>query len=596
MTIKDIARESGYAVGTVSRVLNNNPRVSEDARRKILAVVAQHGYQPNANAKHLKQQVPEGLALIVKGTQNALFADLLDKLQPCLEARGYTPTVYYNNGSTDELACAQTIFAERRPCGLFFIRCAPAMLYPGAGVAGHPCLLLTNNAAGLGIENLSSVSVDDRAAAAVMIEQLYAKGHRVIGIIGDRPETSRPSQQRLDGCLDALQRLGVPFDFDRQYRLADFSMQGGYAAAEHLLAHCPGLTAIFAMSDLMAVGAIRAIQDHGLRVPQDIAVAGYDGIALGRYTVPRLTTIRQNTTVLAERAADILLRCIEETPRPPRDRGPLSWSRARAYNKQTRSPTKRAPGNFYACLCLCAFRRGHAGSFGKAALGFLVQVFLVGIGTVVPVGILVGNLILQLAADVIIPVCFAEEAVIVIVVAGLHALGHLGSGQPRRVGGDAVQIVADAVVGVLIGAETVDRKADIIIRSGLHDGHTVGSEHLGIGVRTPQGSVQDAVVAALQRVVAVGVMVEPDVDAQGVRLGFQRWVRGQGAVHRVRFLRFNAGLGVVAGGAPLADGQGQQCRRADDAERERRTQHGEPVKFHLHVGLRCRRASRCPAQ
>ena len=224
MTIKDIARESGYAVGTVSRVLNNNPRVSEDARRKILAVVAQHGYQPNANAKHLKQQVPEGLALIVKGTQNALFADLLDKLQPCLEARGYTPTVYYNNGSTDELACAQTIFAERRPCGLFFIGAHPQCFTPALASLGIPC------------------------------------------------------QQRLDGWLDALQRLGVPFDFDRQYRLADFSMQGGYAAAEHLLAHCPGLTAIFAMSDLMAVGAIRAIQDHGLRVPQDIAVAGYDGL------------------------------------------------------------------------------------------------------------------------------------------------------------------------------------------------------------------------------------------------------------------------------------------------------------------------------
>ena len=300
MTIKDIARESGYAVGTVSRVLNNNPRVSEDARRKILAVVAQHGYQPNANAKHLKQQVPEGLALIVKGTQNALFADLLDKLQPCLEARGYTPTVYYNNVSTDELACAQTIFAERRPCGLFFIGAHPQCFTPALASLGIPCLLLTNNASGLGIENLSSVSVDDRAAAAVMIEQLYAKGHRVIGIIGDRPETSRPSQQRLDGS----------FDFDRQYRLADFSMQGGYAAAEHLLAHCPGLTAIFAMSDLMAVGAIRAIQDHGLRVPQDIAVAGYDGIALGRYTVPRLTTIRQNTTVPA-RHETVLFELVE---------------------------------------------------------------------------------------------------------------------------------------------------------------------------------------------------------------------------------------------------------------------------------------------
>lgn len=312
MTIKDIARESGYAVGTVSRVLNNHPSVSPEAREKILAVVAQHGYQPNANAKHLKQQAPEGLALIVKGTQNALFADLLDKLQPCLEARGYTPTVYYNNESCDELAYAQTIFAERKPCGIFFIGAHPHCFTPALASLGIPCLLLTNNAAGLGIENLSSVSVDDRAAAAVMIKLLHAKGHRVIGIIGDRPETSRPSQQRLDGCLDAMQQLGLPFDFNRQYGLADFSMQGGYTAAEFLLTHCPALTAIFAMSDLMAVGAIRAIQDHGLRIPQDIAVAGYDGIELGRYTVPRLTTIRQNTTALAERAADILLHCMEE--------------------------------------------------------------------------------------------------------------------------------------------------------------------------------------------------------------------------------------------------------------------------------------------
>ena len=112
MTIKDIARESGYAVGTVSRVLNNNPRVSEDARRKILAVVAQHGYQPNANAKHLKQQVPEGLALYADG--------LLQQRQ------------YRRAGlRTDHLYRAPAL----RP---LFHRFAPAMLYPGAGVAGHP--------------------------------------------------------------------------------------------------------------------------------------------------------------------------------------------------------------------------------------------------------------------------------------------------------------------------------------------------------------------------------------------------------------------------------------------------------------------------
>ena len=315
MTIKDIARESGYAVGTVSRVLNNNPRVSEDARRKILAVVAQHGYQPNANAKHLKQQVPEGLALIVKGTQNALFADLLDKLQPCLEARGYTPTVYYNNVSTDELACAQTIFAERRPCGLFFIGAHPQCFTPALASLGIPCLLLTNSAATLRIANLSSVSVDDMAASDRMIEYLYKQGHRRIGIIGGKPNLSRPSLARLAGCQSAMLRLGLPFEMEKQYAYARFSLRSGYEAMEYLLDHSPDITTVFAMSDLMALGAIRALQDHGLRVPQDISVAGYDGIALGQYSIPRLTTIRQDMEQLAQRSAKILLHCIEEPGR-----------------------------------------------------------------------------------------------------------------------------------------------------------------------------------------------------------------------------------------------------------------------------------------
>ena len=127
-------------------------------------------------------------------------------------------------------------------------------------------------------------------------------------------------------------------------------------------------------------------------------------------------------------------------------------------------------------------------------------------------------------------------------------------------------------------------KAETVVCGPLHNGHTVGGERLGIGVGALQRGVQDAVVAALQRVVAVGLVEEPDLDIQAVQLGFQCRVGGQGAVHRVRFLRFNAVLGVIAGRVPLADCQGQQRCRADDAERERRTQHGEPVKFHLHVG------------
>lgn len=315
MTIKDIARESGFAIGTVSRALNNAPGVSAETRQKILEVVNRHNYEPNANAKHLKQQGSDGIALIVKGTQNMLFADILEQLQSVIEESGYVATVYYIDEEANEVAQARRICAERKPYGILFLGSNLEYFTPDLEGLGIPCLLLTNSAANLRIANLSSVSVDDMAASDRMIEYLYQKGHRNIGIIGGRPNLSRPSLARLAGCQGAMLRLGLPFEMEKQYAFARFSLTGGYTGMEYLLAHCPDITAVFAMSDLMALGALRALQDHGLKVPQDISVAGYDGIALGRYSIPRLTTIRQDMEQLAQRSARILLHCIEEPGR-----------------------------------------------------------------------------------------------------------------------------------------------------------------------------------------------------------------------------------------------------------------------------------------
>ena len=311
MTIKDIARESGFAIGTVSRALNNAPGVSAETRQKILEVVNRHNYEPNANAKHLKQQANDGIALIVKGTQNMLFADILEQLQSVIEESGYVATVYYIDEEANEVAQARRICAERKPYGILFLGSNLEYFTPELEDLGIPCLLLTNSAATLRIANLSSVSVDDMAASAQMIEYLYKQGHRRIGIIGGKPNLSRPSLARLAGCQSAMLRLGLPFEMEKQYAYARFSLRSGYEAMEYLLDHSPDITTVFAMSDLMALGAIRALQDHGLRVPQDIGVAGYDGISLGRFTVPRLTTIRQNTALLSQRAAQILLASIE---------------------------------------------------------------------------------------------------------------------------------------------------------------------------------------------------------------------------------------------------------------------------------------------
>ena len=111
MTIKDIAREAGYAVGTVSRVINNNPNVSQAARARILEVIQKYNFQPNSNAKHLKQQASQGIAMIVKGTHNMLFAPILEKMQTECTAAGYSGMVYYIDENDNEVDRARQILA-----------------------------------------------------------------------------------------------------------------------------------------------------------------------------------------------------------------------------------------------------------------------------------------------------------------------------------------------------------------------------------------------------------------------------------------------------------------------------------------------------
>lgn len=315
MTIKDIARESGYAVGTVSRVLNHQSGVSDTAREKILAVVEKYHYQINNNAKHLKQQASNGIAVVVKGTQNMLFASIVEQMQGLIRQRGFASLIYYIDESANEVEQAIQICRERRPMGILFLGSNLENFRAGFSPVTVPCVLVTNSAVGLSYDNLSSVSTDDKAAAEAAVEHLLALGHRDIGILGGKTEESGPAAARLSGCLSAFARHDVPFDLRRQYESARFGLISGYQAMEHLLGRMPDLTAVFAMSDVMAVGAIRAIQERGLTIPQDISVVGFDGIDLVRYLTPQLTTVRQSRERIARRSVEILLQRLH-TPLP----------------------------------------------------------------------------------------------------------------------------------------------------------------------------------------------------------------------------------------------------------------------------------------
>lgn len=324
MTIKDIARESGYAVGTVSRVLNDNPGVSAEARERILAVVRRHNYKPNTNAKYLKQQNSSGVALIVKGTRNMLLSAIVETMQTAFAARGYSAALFYIDEEADEVRQAELLLRTLKPCGIVFLGSRLGNFIPAPARLTVPCLMVTNSAADLGLPWLSSIGVNDAAAAAGVIDYLYGKGHRTIGIIGPRQDPSSPGMARLEGCLAAFERHGLDFCPERQFAPARFAPQGGYTAMEQLLAACPGLTAVFAMSDLMALGAVRALQDHGFRVPEQISVVGYDGLDLAKFTVPRLTTVRQDTDHMARRGVELLLRAIEHSTEAVHEEAPYT--------------------------------------------------------------------------------------------------------------------------------------------------------------------------------------------------------------------------------------------------------------------------------
>lgn len=311
ITIKDIARESGYSIGTVSRALNNIPGVSEQAREVILKVVEKHNFKLNPNAKYLKQKTKEGIAIFIRGLENVLFADLLERIQAEAEKAGYETSVHYLGEDEDVVAAAVNLLTQRSMQGILFLGSARENFRHGFDKIRIPSLMVTNSATGLPYNNLSSVSTNDAEAAQFAVEYLFSLGHENIGVLGGWLDRSQPAKSRYQGVQYAYFNRGLRFDPTAQYEADYFSMEGGYRSMERLLKKNPDVSAIFCMSDVMAMGAMRAAADHGMHVPEDLSVIGFDGVLMTQYTIPRLTTIQQDTDAMSKRTVEILLDMIE---------------------------------------------------------------------------------------------------------------------------------------------------------------------------------------------------------------------------------------------------------------------------------------------
>ena len=317
MTIKDLSAMTGYSVGTISRVLNDQPNVSEKAKETILAAAKASGFQLNANAKQLKQSHSNTILVVVKGTSNELFSSLVEAIQARMAKTSQTLVVDYIDEDHNEVLRALQLCREKKPLGVLFLGGNREHFLADFDRITVPCVLITNDATGLSFPNLSSVSSDNFRAAQMAIHNLAVMGHRKIAVIGGDRETSDTTKLRYQGCLHAFQDHGIDFDPVLDYEAVRFSFAEGYRAAKNLLARGREFTAIFAMADIMAIGAIRALKDAGLRVPEDVSVMGFDGLLLGNYFIPTLSTIRQNVDALAGRSIAILQENIA-APQEPR--------------------------------------------------------------------------------------------------------------------------------------------------------------------------------------------------------------------------------------------------------------------------------------
>jgi LacI family transcriptional regulator len=310
VTMSDVAREAGVSLMTVSRAINAKGEINPQTRARVLRVAEEMGYRPSNIARGLATRRTHTLGLVIPDVANPFFSDVARGAEHVAYAAGYN--VFLCNTDEDpqrESAVLQSL-EEKRVDGI--VLCS-SRLDDGelrTVVDRHPAVVLVNRElenAGAGV-----VLVDDETGGRAVAQHLLQAGHKAVGLLAG-PPASRSGHQRARGYRAALAAAGLPYRPD-WVRDCSPVVESGQAVASALLAAHPELTALECYNDLVAVGAQQACADLGRRVPDDVAVAGFDYIVLAALVTPPLTTCRVPRYELGAQAMRLLLEQIGGCP------------------------------------------------------------------------------------------------------------------------------------------------------------------------------------------------------------------------------------------------------------------------------------------
>jgi DNA-binding LacI/PurR family transcriptional regulator len=313
--MRDVARLAGVSVKTVSNVVNDFPYVSESTRARVLAAIAELGYRMNFSARNLSLGRTGMLTLAVPELRLPYFAELADAVIAAAAERGYTVLVEQTGGVRERELAVLTSDRRRMTDGLIF---SPIGLRAGDGAqldVDYPMVLLGERALRGGVAH---VAMANASGARTVAEHLLATGRRRIALVGsfDKWGPSAGSL-RTRGFLEALDAAGVAHDPARTGEALEWTRATGAAAMREVLDRGVEIDAVFGLNDVLALGAMRVLYERGLRVPQDVAVAGFDDIEDGRYARPSLTTVEPGRAQIAHTAVTLLVeRLVAGEPAP----------------------------------------------------------------------------------------------------------------------------------------------------------------------------------------------------------------------------------------------------------------------------------------
>lgn len=316
ITIKDVAKKCGVGVSTVSRAINNHPDINPATKQMIMDVIQRSGYIPNNSARNLKRADAKSIAVLIKGITNPFFSKMVKIIEEETQKKRYSMELRHVESYEDEVDIALELVKEKRLRGIIFLGGYFSHSEEKLEKLGVPFVFGTVGAPPENISraSYSDVAVDDFKESKKMTDYLIELGHKDIAIIAAEPGDLSIGKLRLAGYSEALRKKGIPVKDELIRKVTDnsdtYSMENGYQATKQLIESGERFTAIYAIADSLAIGAIRALQDAGLRVPEDISVAGYDGIELGDYIMPRLTTLRQPVEEMARQTIKLLFHII----------------------------------------------------------------------------------------------------------------------------------------------------------------------------------------------------------------------------------------------------------------------------------------------